>query len=105
MGESIRTQIANDFNAAYDRFEAGKKRLWHRLRRHGWRIERCEAGVDWYRGEELINVWLDWLDGEVDIEQGRWINVPVKEGFALRKVMLKRQRVSFEDFEKGNYKI
>lgn len=105
MGESVRTRIARDIDAMYGRFDAAKRKLWHRLRRHGWRIERCEPGIDWYRGDDFINVWFDWLDGMVEIEQGKWANWPVMGGFIVKKFIGKRQRVSFEDFEKGNYRV
>ena len=103
--ESIRTQIANDFDAVMDRFVSAQRRLWHRLRRHGWRVEKSDPSINWYRSDEFITVWIDWLNGEVEIEKGSWKNVHLDEGIALRRVISSRKRIDFNDFEKGNFSI
>ena len=87
------------------RAQAAQKRLWYRLRRHGWRIERTDPSILWYRGDQCINVWFDWLSMTVHVELERWSSVPVEEGYALRKTRDNDMAVSFEDFEKGNYII
>ena len=94
-----------EYMEQWDRFEAAQKRLWHRLRRHGWRIERSDPSILWYRGDQCINVWFDWLSMTVHVELERWSSVPVEEGYALRKVRDNDMAVSFEDFENGNYSI
>lgn len=94
-----------EYREQWDRFEAARKRLWHRLRRHGWRIEKSDPGILWYRGDQCANVWFDWLSMEVHVELERWASVPVEEGFALRKVRDEEKVVSFEDFENGNFSI
>ena len=94
-----------EWNDHWDRFEAAQKRLWYRLRRHGWRIERTDPSVLWYRGDQRINVWFDWLCMKVYIELERWVYAPRKEGFDMFKALDKFEAVSFEDFEKGNFSI
>ena len=94
-----------EYDEQWERFEAAKKRLWYKARRHGWRIEKSDPGILWYRDAEFMNVWFDWLDMEVEIEHGRWANWPVMGGYILKKFMGEPQRVSFEDFEKGNFSI
>lgn len=94
-----------EYNEQWNRFEAAKKKFWYRLRRHGWRIERTDPSILWYRSNEVINVWFDWLDMEVEIERGLWASVLVEGNLALRKIFPKKIRVSFEDFESGNFSI
>ena len=94
-----------EYMEQWDRFEAAQKRLWHRLRRHGWRIERSDPSILWYRGDQCINVWFDWLDMAVHVELERWVRDRSKEEYAMRKGMVTDRIVSFEDFEKGNFRI
>lgn len=94
-----------EYREQWGRFEAAQKRLWCRLRRHGWRIERTDPSILWYRSDRCINVWFDWLSMTVHIELERWVDAPVEEGYTLRRVRDEEKVVSFEDFEKGNFSI
>lgn len=94
-----------EYDEHWERYDAALNRLWYKVRRHGWRVEKSDPSILWYRGAEIMNVWFDWLDMEVEIEHGSWKNVHTDKGVILRKVMDKVTRMSFEDFEKGNCKI
>ena len=94
-----------EYDRNWEAYEAALERLWHKARRHGWRVERTDPSILWYRGGEFVTVWFDWLSMEVEIEHGNWVNANADGGVALRKAIDRTARMSFEDFEKGSYNI